>query len=404
MTVKCAHTWQLSPAQFPSQSNANAPPLQIFIIYLSSSIFTLSHTHPFTLISTMSPLRNPLLFLSLFLLVVLSTASPQQPQLQTLNPNPSKFNPKIPIPPLRTLSSSKRFEGSSEFVKLKYHMGPVLSSPINIYLIWYGKWAQPQKLLIKDFLLSISSSNHRAAPSPSVSDWWSTVSLYTDQTGANISRSVSIAAEYSDLRYSHGTHLTRLSVQEVILNAVQSKPFPVDHRNGIYLVLTAEDVTMEDFCRAVCGFHYFTFPSKVGYTLPYAWIGNSGKQCPEVCAYPFAVPGYMGGGGPGRLTPPNGDVGVDGMVSVIGHELAELSSNPLVNAWYAGEDPTAPTEIGDLCEGLYGTGGGGGYIGSVMKDREGRTFNLNGINGRKFLVQWIWSPVLKACAGPNAID
>jgi hypothetical protein len=29
---------------------------------------------------------------------------------------------------------------------------------------------------------------------------------------------------------------------------------------------------------------------------------------------------------------------------------------------------------------------------------------LNGRRGRKFLVQWIWSPELKACAGPNALD
>ncbi|XP_015940177.1 protein EXORDIUM-like 5 [Arachis duranensis] len=319
----------------------------------------------------------------------------QEQQFQTLQTNPSFFNPRVP------LSSSKRFEGSSDLVNLKYHMGPVLSSPINIYLIWYGKWSQDHKLTIKDFLHSISDSR---AASPSVADWWRTVSLYTDQTGANISRSVSIAGEYADTRYSHGNALTRLSVQQVIATAVRSKPFPVDHRNGIYLVLTAGDVTMEDYCRAVCGFHYFTFPSMVGYTLPYAWIGNSGRQCPEVCAYPFAVPAYMAGGGPGQLSPPNRDVGIDGMISVIGHELAELSSNPLVNAWYAGEDPTAPTEIGDLCEGLYGSGGGGGYIGQVMKDREGKTFNLNGRNGRKFLVQWIWSPVLKACAGPNAID
>ncbi|CAN1829587.1 Protein EXORDIUM-like 5 [Linum perenne] len=142
----------------------------------------------------------------------------------------------------------------------------------------------------------------------------------------------------------------------------------------------------------------------VGYTLPYAWVGNSGKQCPEVCVYPFAVPGYMGSGGPGELKPPNGDVGIDGMISLIGHELAELSTNSLVNAWYAGEDPTAPTEIGDLCEGLYSSGGGGGYIGQVMKDRGGRTYNVNGKRGRKFLVQWIWSTELKACAGPNALD
>ncbi|KAI4375463.1 hypothetical protein MLD38_013330 [Melastoma candidum] len=112
-----------------------------------------------------------------------------------------------------------------------------------------------------------------------------------------------------------------------------------------------------------------------------------------------------GGRGDEGADPPNGDMGVDGMISVIGHELAVLTTNPLVNAWYAGEDPTAPTEIGDLCEGLYGTGGGGGYIGMVIKDGEGKSYNMNGKGGgRRFLVQWLWSPVLKACAGPNALD
>ncbi|MFQ6648612.1 hypothetical protein Gotur_021389 [Gossypium turneri] len=323
---------------------------------------------------------------------------------QTLNTHQAEFfNPKLPP---RILSSSKKFEGSSDIVDLRYHMGPVLSSsPINIYLIWYGRWSVSQKLLIKDFINSISpSATPSFPPSSSVSDWWKTVSLYTDQTGANVSRTVVIAKEHSDTGYSHGSHLTRLSVQQVITTAVEAAPFPVDHRNGIYLILTSHDFTVEDFCRAVCGFHYFTFPSIVGHTLPYAWIGNSGKQCPEVCAYPFAVPGYMGGGGPGSLAPLNGDVWLDGMISVIAHELAELSTNPLVNAWYAGEEPTAPTEIGDLCEGLYGTGGGGGYIGQVMRDQKGKTYNMNGNKGRKFMVQWIWSPVLKACAGPNALD
>ncbi|CAN1191282.1 Protein EXORDIUM-like 5 [Linum perenne] len=185
-----------------------------------------------------------------------------------------------------------------------------------------------------------------------------------NQTGANVSRSIIVAGEYSDRSYSHGKQLTRLSVQQVIATAVRSAPFPVDHKNGVYLILTADDVAVQDFCRAVCGFHYFTFPSMVGYTLPYAWVGNSGKQCPEVCAYPFAVPGYMGGGGPRELKPPNGDVGIDGMISVIGHELAELSTNPLVNA----------------------CGGGGGYIGQVMKDRGGRTYNVNGKRGRTYNV------------------
>ncbi|XP_010926883.2 protein EXORDIUM-like 5 [Elaeis guineensis] len=300
-----------------------------------------------------------------------------------------------------TLPASKRYEGSSDLVDLRYHMGPVLSLPIRLYLIWYGRWTPALQLPIRDFLLSLSDASVAA---PSAAQWWSTIALYADQTGANVSLSLSIAAEASDPAASRGYSLSRLSVQHLIADALAASSLPVDHRCGVYLVLTAPEIAMQDFCRAVCGFHYFTFPSLVGHTLPYAWVGHSGAQCPELCAYPFAVPGYMARGGVGAMRPPNGDVGTDGMVSVVAHELAELATNPLVNAWYAGGDPTAPTEIADLCEGIYGTGGGGGYTGQVSKDGQGRSYNINGRGGRRFLVQWVWSPLLKACVGPNAMD
>ena len=103
------------------------------------------------------------------------------------------------------------------------------------------------------------------------------------------------------------------------------------------------------------------------------------------------------------LRPPNGDPGVDGMVIVLGHELAEMSTNPLVNAWYAGDTPTAPTEIADLCLGVYGDGGGaGGLVGNVSRAPDGSAYNVNGVNGRRFLVQWLWNPVRAACYGPNS--
>lgn len=101
--------------------------------------------------------------------------------------------------------------------------------------------------------------------------------------------------------------------------------------------------------------------------------------------------------------PPNGDVGVDGMVNVLAHELAEMSTNPLVNAWYAGEDPEFPQEIADLCEGIYGTGGGGSYTGELLRDGGG-AYNVNGVGGRRFLIQWLWNPVVNYCSGPNAVD
>eukprot|EP01018_Ginkgo_biloba_P012743 Gb_04585 [translate_table: standard] len=307
--------------------------------------------------------------------------------------NASLLNPDL-------YKASLANEGSSSYINMQYHMGPVLTGGTKAYIIWYGKWKASQKSIIKDFLYSISTNGVKG---PSVKKWWSTAQFYTDQTGSNVSSTISLAAECDD-DYSQGKSLTRMTVQQVIKNAlVEHKgTLPVAPKGGLYLVLTADDVVMQDYCRAVCGFHYFTYPSIAGYALPYAWIGNSGKLCPEVCAYPFAVPAYMGS--TKAFKPPNGDIGMDGMVSVIAHELAEMSANPLINAWFAGTDPTAPVEIADLCEGMYGTGAGGSYTGMVLNDKVGASYNLVGIRGRRFLVQWLWSPVLNACTGPNRLD
>ncbi|KAL3521437.1 hypothetical protein ACH5RR_019586 [Cinchona calisaya] len=295
---------------------------------------------------------------------------------------------------------SKKYEGSSEFVHLKYHMGPVLTANITVYPIWYGVWQNSQKRIIREFINSFSAVDSKP---PSVSGWWKTVQLYTDQTGANISRHVQLGEEKNDRFYSHGKSLTRLSVQYVIKSSVTARTnaLPINPKSGVYLLLTSDDVYVQDFCNNVCGFHYFTFPSIVGYTLPYAWVGNSAKLCPGICAYPFAVPAYM----PGlkAAQPPNGDVGVDGMISVIGHEIAELSTNPLINAWFAGQDPVFPVEIADLCEGIYGTGGGGSYTGQMLSGEDGATYNIHGIR-RRFLLQWVWNHLLNYCTGPNALD
>nr|POF11851.1 protein exordium-like 7 [Quercus suber] len=103
---------------------------------------------------------------------------------------------------------------------------------------------------------------------------------------------------------------------------------------------------------------------------------------------PNCKPPASTNGGNNIMHAPNGDVGADGMISVIAHELAEVSSNPLVNAWYAGDDPTTPTEIANLCVCVYGSGGGGGYVGKVFTDSWGNGYNVNGVKGRRFLVQW----------------
>ncbi|KAE8654122.1 Protein EXORDIUM-like 3 [Hibiscus syriacus] len=162
-------------------------------------------------------------------------------------------------------------------------------------------------------------------------------------------------------------------MQYVIRSAVTAgtKPLPVT-KSGLYLLLTSADVDVQNFCNQICGFHSLTWKTIMRYTLLYAWVGNSAKLCPQTCAFPFSVPEYI----PGfkALKPPNSDVGVDGMISFIGHELAELATDPLGNAWYSGQE-----------------------------GKDGATYNMNGIK-RRYLVQWVWNHVVSNCTGPNALD
>ena len=162
---------------------------------------------------------------------------------------------------------SKKFESSSKFVHLKYHIGPVLTANITVHAIWYGAWQHNQKKIIREFinLISIVDSWHT-----SVLGWQSIIQMYTNKIGVNISRMVHLGQEKNDRFYLHGKSLTHLSIQRMIKSAItaKSKLFPVNAKSGLYLLLTSNDVVVQNFCRQVCGFHYFTLQSIVGYTLP----------------------------------------------------------------------------------------------------------------------------------------
>ncbi|KAM0027624.1 putative protein EXORDIUM [Helianthus debilis subsp. tardiflorus] len=97
-----------------------------------------------------------------------------------------------------------------------------------------------------------------------------------------------------------------LSVQLVIKAAIKAKtnPLPAQSKGGLYLVLTSDDIQ--------------------------AWVGNSERICSGLCAYPFAVPDYACGTVK-PLKSPNGEVGVDAMISVIANDMEEMAMDPLVN-------------------------------------------------------------------------
>ncbi|CAF5026067.1 unnamed protein product, partial [Rotaria sp. Silwood1] len=99
-------------------------------------------------------------------------------------------------------------------------------------------------------------------------------------------------------------------------------PLPSDSL-GIYLVLSSPDVkenssSSSSFCNNYCGYHsYFNLGSK---RYIFGFIGNP-QNCITGCI------GYN------SIVSPNGDVGVDALMSNTAHEIAEAITDPYFNAW-----------------------------------------------------------------------
>ena len=208
---------------------------------------------------------------------------------------------------------------------ISYHGGPVMGTP-TAYLIWYGNWNQGNgsdtgagQAIIRDFIYGLNNS-----------PYYQTNASYGTPTGM-VSRS---SAEYVD-NYSQGKRLTDAAVQTVVSNAIASGQLGPPDPHGVYFVLTSSDVNEHSgFCTKYCGWH--TANTIVGTNIKYAFVGNA-NRCLNACA--------------AQTVGPNGNAGVDGMVSVIAHELEESNTDPDPNTGWA---DSRGAENGDKCAWTFG--------------------------------------------------
>ena len=240
---------------------------------------------------------------------------------------------------------------------ISYHGGTVMEAP-SIYLIWYGNWKQSNnsdtasgQQLVRDFLHGLSGSGYYA-----------TNTTYYDSVGHRPSGTFFVAGEYTD-SYSQGTSLSDKQVQAVVTNAIKSGKLGIANSSGIYFVLTSSDVSESSgFCSKYCGWH--TSGTISGLNIKYSFVGNA-NRCLSSCA--------------AQTVGPNGNAGVDAMVSVVAHELEETNTDPNGNAWY----DSAGAEDADKCAWTFGShlnrAPNGAYYNMVLPGLTG--------NFRYFLVQ-----------------
>ncbi|HET8706057.1 MAG TPA: hypothetical protein VFM46_07125 [Pseudomonadales bacterium] len=232
---------------------------------------------------------------------------------------------------------------------ISYHGGPLMTSPTNVYLIWYGDWKNyaKTKQVITTFITSLTGS-----------PLYNINTSYTDSKNQSVVNIVQLVAQTSD-NYTQGKSLTDYGVTMSVYKALLNGKLPKD-KNGVYFVLSSPDVKESSgFGTKYCGWHsYFTL---MNVQYKFSFVGNPLKIAPKSC---------------GVKTPsPNGDPGGDAMVSVLYHELSEAVTDPMLNAWY----DSLGNENGDKCSWTYGT----------TYTSQNALYNVT-LGGKNWLIQQNW--------------
>ncbi|KAJ3026556.1 UNVERIFIED_CONTAM: hypothetical protein HDU68_005450 [Siphonaria sp. JEL0065] len=265
-----------------------------------------------------------------------------------------------------------------------------MTEPMNLYIVWYGtNWKKADKAIITDFLGGLGKS-----------DFWKVTQKYWQQmpdgSRKNITGDLKIAGQVDDA-YSFGKVFNTYSdpnwndVPIIIQNHIKNGGLKSDV-NGFYLVLGDDQTVEGSSCSQYCGYHTsvlsdqdngiaYNYTVGIDYTSPdyiYTYVGNS-----AACG----LNGAIGCGGPYNDKTPNGNAGVDAMLSPIAHELAEGASNPDTSrsAWNNADG----YENGDNCAYIYGSNRKYNIFGDYYYNQEW--------NGRRYHIQQMWDPETQLC-------
>ena len=237
---------------------------------------------------------------------------------------------------------------------ISYHGGPVILGGTNLYYIWYGAWTDSTQSILTDFGNSIGGT-----------PYFNINTSYYDGANNHVTNQVALVKQTS-VGYPYGNSLSDSQIQQVVTTAINGGALPWDAR-GVYFVLTSSDVTASSgFCTQYCGWHTAATLTGKGVVM-FAFVGDP-RRCPTACAASEI-----------QSSSPNGNLGADGMASIIAHELEEATTDPQLNAWF----DVRGAENADKCAWTFGT--------TSTKTAGGATYTYNVTMGtRDYLIQRNW--------------
>lgn len=262
----------------------------------------------------------------------------------------------------------KSFRGSSIQQDLQYYNGFVFTGPAVVYCIWYGDWSgalgesssPAAQTIMTDFISNVGGSN-----------WLGIAGQYSQIPTTLIYGGSTDMTYLTDASGATNKVMTMVDLDKIIADAVIKLNAPAND-NDIYMVIVSEDVTEnEGFCLQYCAYHSAV---SIGQrTIQTSFIGNC-AQCLANCGQ-FAT---------GSI---NGIAAADAMVNHIGHEIAEVITDPCDSTGsYNGWKDNNTEEIADKCEFSFGETYNSG------------TANIR-LGSRDYLIQQLWTNTVGGIEG-----
>jgi hypothetical protein len=246
---------------------------------------------------------------------------------------------------------------TGKLTTISNHGGPVMGGAPDIHLIWYGNWNQANgsdtaagQQIVRDFMGTVGGSP------------WIKINTrgggYTGTGSTAVSGNLGRVLEGAgNTSTSYSKRLSDKNIATIVSNYVSTAGGA--QSNAIYFVLTSSDVNASSgFCTQYCGWHTKGTIGGVA-NVKYSFVGNA-NRCLSGCA--------------AQTVGPNGNAGVDGMISVVAHELVETLSDPQLNAWY----DSSGAENADKCAWTFGS--------AQTLGSNGAYYNVT-LGARHFLIQ-----------------
>ncbi|CAL8467418.1 g6956 [Coccomyxa elongata] len=261
---------------------------------------------------------------------------------------------------------------------INWYGGPVLNNKngIVIYYIWYGAWGN----------LNANGTANRPTTVKVLTDmaqsiggkpWFGTAGTYSDKNG-KVPNSVKYGgrAIVKNGPCYQGATVSNDQIFTAVDCVIQRGLLPYA-TNAVYLLLGASNVQVSSgMCTTYCGWHTYGFDSRNRQTL-FGFIGSP-LSCLNACTAQ---------GASNVLATPNFNAEADGMASIISHEIIEVATDPLINAWFNVDG----YENADLCAWTFSpnTFSAGGGLANVRWNCPAAAVK-QGCTSRYYLIQQNW--------------